>query len=259
MHVDGHVLHEGDLIAIDTTTGAITLEDVPLVTPKVDPRFDRVLGGCDELRTLGMRANADTPEDARRARGFGAEGFGLCRTEHVFMAADRMPQLQTMIMADDEAGRRAVLDRTAPLQQADFEGMFEAMEGVPVTIRLLAPPLHEFVPDRFELVEQITAARLAEAPELGRLERLRALEEGNAMLGTRRGPAGARAPGDQRDAAPGDLQRYARRSRAHRPRAARRDYDPARSLRPRARASASLCCVLVSRRASRSIASSASA
>jgi pyruvate,orthophosphate dikinase len=189
VRVDGRVLREGDLIAIDGTAGAITLEDVPLVTPDVDPRFDTVLGWCDELRTLGVRANADTPEDARRARGFGAEGIGLCRTEHMFMAADRMPKMQTMIMADDEAGRRAVLDQLLPLQQEDFEGMFEAMEGVPVTIRLLDPPLHEFMPDRFELVEQITAARLTDAPELGKLEhtldRLRALEEGNPMLGTR--------------------------------------------------------------------------
>ena len=189
VRVDGRVLREGDLIAIDGTTGAITLDDVPLVTPDVDPRFDTVLGWCDELRTLGVRANADTPEDARRARGFGAEGIGLCRTEHMFMAADRMPKMQTMIMADDEAGRRAVLDQLLPLQQEDFEGMFEAMEGLPVTIRLLDPPLHEFMPDRFELVEQITAARLTDAPELGKLEhtleRLRALEEGNPMLGTR--------------------------------------------------------------------------
>jgi pyruvate,orthophosphate dikinase len=189
VHVDDRVLREGDLIAIDGTTGAITLDDVPLVTPEVDPRFDTVLGWCDELRTLGVRANADTPEDARRAQGFGAEGIGLCRTEHMFMAADRMPKMQHMIMADDEAGRRAVLDQLLPLQQEDFEGMFDAMEGLPVTIRLLDPPLHEFMPDRFELVERITEARLMDAPELGELEhtleRLRALEEGNPMLGTR--------------------------------------------------------------------------
>jgi pyruvate,orthophosphate dikinase len=189
VHVDERVLREGDLIAIDGTTGAITLDDVPLVTPRVDPRFDTLLGWCDELRTLGVRANADTPEDARRARDFGAEGVGLCRTEHMFMAADRQPKMQAMIMADDEVGRRAALDQLLPLQQEDFEGMFEAMEGLPVTIRLLDPPLHEFMPDRFELVERITIARLNDAPELGELEhtleRMRALEEGNPMLGTR--------------------------------------------------------------------------
>src|ERR1700733_677239 len=130
VHVADRVLREGDLIAIDGTTGAITLDDVRLVTPDVEPRFDTVLGWCDELRTLGVRANADTPEDARRAQGFGAEGIGLCRTEHMFMASDRMPKMQHMIMADDEAGRRAVLDQLLPLQQEDFEGMFDAMEGL---------------------------------------------------------------------------------------------------------------------------------
>jgi pyruvate,orthophosphate dikinase len=189
VHVEDRVLHEGDLIAIDGTTGVITLDDVPLVTPQVDPRFDTVLSWCDELRTLGVRANADTPQDARRARDFGAEGIGLCRTEHMFMAADRQPTMQRMIMADDEAGRRAALDLLLPLQQEDFEGMFEAMEGLPVTIRLLDPPLHEFMPDHVELVEHITTARMSDAPELGALEhtleRVRALEEGNPMLGTR--------------------------------------------------------------------------
>jgi pyruvate,orthophosphate dikinase len=189
VHVDDRVLREGDLIAIDGTTGAITLDDVPLVTPQVDPCFDTVLRWCDELRTLGVRANADTPDDARRARAFGAAGIGLCRTEHMFMAADRQHKMQSMIMADDEAGRRAALDQLLPLQQGDFEAMLEAMEGLPVTIRLLDPPLHEFMPDRFELVERITEARLRGGAELGELEhtleRMRALEEGNPMLGTR--------------------------------------------------------------------------
>ena len=148
-----------------------------------------MLGWCDELRALGVRANADTPEDARRAREFGAEGIGLCRTEHMFMAADRQPKMQRMIMADDEAGRRAALDELLPLQQADFEGLFEAMDGLPVTIRLLDPPLHEFLPDHDELVERTTEARLRGSQDLAgleqQLERLRALEEGNPMLGTR--------------------------------------------------------------------------
>jgi pyruvate, orthophosphate dikinase len=183
------VLREGDPLAIDGTTGHITLDDVPLVTPRVDPRFETLLRWCDELRTLDVRANADTPSDAARAREFGAQGIGLCRTEHMFMAADRQPKMQRMVLADDEAGRRTALDELLPLQQADFEGLFEAMEGLPVTIRLLDPPLHEFLPDRLELVERITEARLRGAPELAQLEheleRLRALEEGNPMLGTR--------------------------------------------------------------------------
>jgi pyruvate, orthophosphate dikinase len=173
VRIDGHVLHEGDLIAIDGTAGVITLDDVPLVTPTVDPRFETLLAWCDDLRTLGVRANADTPEDARRARGFGAEGVGLCRTEHMFMAADRQPKMQRMIMAEDEAGRRAALDELLPLQQADFEGIFEAMEGLPITIRLLDPPLHEFLPD------------LEELPDGPERDRARSLHEGNPMLGTR--------------------------------------------------------------------------
>ena len=189
VRIGERVLREGDLIAIDGTTGQITLDDVPLATPEVDPRFDTVLAWCDDLKKLGVRANADSPEDARRARGFGAEGIGLCRTEHMFMAADRQPKMQRMIMADDEAGRRAALDELLPLQQEDFEGLFAAMEGWPVTIRLLDPPLHEFLPDRVELVERITEARLRGEPELAELEhqqeRMRALEEGNPMLGTR--------------------------------------------------------------------------
>ena len=189
VHVGDRVLREGDLIAIDGSTGQITLDDVPLVTPGVDSRFETVLGWCDELRTLGVRANADTPEDARRAREFGAEGIGLCRTEHMFMATDRLPKMQSMVMADDEAGRRAALDELLPLQQGDFEGLFEAMTGFPVAIRLLDPPLHEFLPDRYELVERIAEARLRGTPELGelehQLERMRSLEEGNPMLGTR--------------------------------------------------------------------------
>ena len=189
VRIGERVLHEGDLIAIDGTAGTITLDDVALVTPEVDPRFDTLLQWCDELRTLGVRANADTPEDARRARAFGAEGVGLCRTEHMFMAADRQPKMQRMIMARDEAGRRDALDQLLALQQDDFEQIFEAMEGLPITIRLLDPPLHEFMPDRFELVEQVTEARLQDAPETGALEhtleRVRALSEGNPMLGTR--------------------------------------------------------------------------
>ena len=147
------VLREGDQIAIDGTTGIVTLDDVRLVAPEMDPRFARVLDWCDELRTLGVRANADTPEDARRARELGAEGIGLCRTEHMFMAADRQPKMRAMIVARDDAGRRAELADLLPLQQADFEGLFEAMEERPVTIRLLDPPLHEFAPDHDELRE----------------------------------------------------------------------------------------------------------
>ena len=189
IHIGELVLHEGDLIAIDGSTGAVTTGDVPLVPPRVDAHFETVLGWCDEVRRLGVRANADTPEDARRARAFGAEGIGLCRTEHMFMAADRQPKMQAVIMADDDEGRRAALDELLPLQQADFEGLFEAMDGLPVTIRLLDPPLHEFLPDRAAVVEHLAEARVRGDGEVAALEhvleRMRALEEGNPMLGTR--------------------------------------------------------------------------
>ncbi|HXW59747.1 MAG TPA: pyruvate, phosphate dikinase, partial [Solirubrobacteraceae bacterium] len=190
VRVAGRVLRAGDRIAIDGSAGHVTTDDVPLVTPSVDTRFETVLRWCDALRTLGVRANADTPEDARRARAFGAAGVGLCRTEHMFMAADRQPKIRAMIMADDDQGRRAALDELLPLQQADFEGMFEAMEGLPVTIRLLDPPLHEFLPAELELREQMENARTdlreAEVAELEhQLERVHELEETNSMLGTR--------------------------------------------------------------------------
>src|SRR6185436_1623417 len=114
------VLHAGDRIGIDGTAGAVTLDDVPLVTPHVDPRFERFLGWCDEFRSLGIRANADTPADARRARELGAEGIGLCRTEHMFMAADRQPKMRAMILAADADGRRDALAELLPFQQKDF-------------------------------------------------------------------------------------------------------------------------------------------
>ena len=149
--VDGTVLHEGDVIVIDGTSGIVTVEDVPLVAPAVDSYFETVLDWADELRDLGIRANADTPQDAARARELGAEGIGLCRTEHMFMAADRQPKMRAMIMAHDRPSRQAALAELLPLQQQDFEGLFEAMAGLPVTIRLLDPPLHEFLPHLPEL------------------------------------------------------------------------------------------------------------
>src|SRR3954447_23799171 len=151
VRVNGTVLREGDRIALDGTTGEVTVDDVPLVDPEVDDNFEQVLEWADEVRRVGVRANADTPEDARKAREFGAAGIGLCRTEHMFMAADRQPKMRAMIMARTEPERRAALAELLPLQQADFEGLFAAMPGRPITIRLLDPPLHEFLPDRVAL------------------------------------------------------------------------------------------------------------
>ncbi|MEA2450229.1 MAG: pyruvate, orthophosphate dikinase, partial [Thermoleophilaceae bacterium] len=160
VRVNGTVLHEGDCIALDGTTGVVTVDDVPLVDPEVDENFQQVLAWADDVRRLGVRANADTPEDARKAREFGAEGIGLCRTEHMFMAADRQPKMRTMIMAQAEEDRRAALDELLPFQQEDFEGLFEEMEGLPVTIRLLDPPLHEFLPGVEEIAEKVERARI---------------------------------------------------------------------------------------------------
>src|SRR6185436_5077321 len=188
LSVNGTKLGEGDMIAIDGSAGLVTADDVPLEEPEVSDQFETVLRWADELRTLGVRTNADTPEDARRAREFGAEGIGLCRTEHMFMAADRQPKMRAMIMADDEPSRRAALAELLPLRQQDFEGLFEAMEGEPVTIRLLDPPLHEFLPHRLEVEHAIERGRTAgeDTAELERtLERVQALEETNPMLGTR--------------------------------------------------------------------------
>ena len=168
-----HELAEGDVLTIDGGTGDVIPGDVALVPPRIDANFETLLGWADETRRLRVRANADTPDDARRAREFGAEGIGLCRTEHMFMAEDRLPLVQAMILASAEAERRDLLDRLLPHQQSDFEGIFEAMAGLPVTIRLLDPPLHEFLPPLEE----------AESPEMAR--RIRALREANPMLGTR--------------------------------------------------------------------------
>jgi pyruvate,orthophosphate dikinase len=187
--VDGTVVHAGDRIAIDGTRGCVTLDDVPLVEAQVSEYFERVLGWADELRRLRVRANADDPESARRARELGAEGIGLCRTEHMFMAADRQPKMRAMIMADGSERRRAALAELLPLQQADFEGLFEAMAGLPVNIRLLDPPLHEFLPNLPELRADVERARIEVSDDLEELELLLArvedVSEENPMLGTR--------------------------------------------------------------------------
>ncbi len=173
----------GDLVAIDGSEGIVTLDDVPLVEARWSEQCEAVLQGCDGLRQLGVRANAATPEDAQRARQYGAEGIGLCRTEHMFMAADRQPKMRAMIMAETEEARRDALAELLPLQQQDFEGLFEAMESQPVTIRLLDPPLHEFLPHRREVERELERNP---SDELQRtLERVQALEETNPMLGTR--------------------------------------------------------------------------
>ncbi len=189
--VAGQVLHEGDVVTLDGSTGEVFSGALDLVPPQVDENFSTIVGWADEIRTLGVRANADTGPDARRAREFGAEGIGLCRTEHMFMDEKRLPAVRRMILADDEESRRAALAEILPMQQQDFEEIFTAMSGLPVTIRLLDPPLHEFLPS---LVEQsLTVQRLqlshADPTELADAEsllsRIHSLTEQNPMLGTR--------------------------------------------------------------------------
>jgi pyruvate,orthophosphate dikinase len=171
--IGGHELAEGDALTIDGGDGRVIVGPVPLVPPAIDENFGTILGWADDFRRLRVRANADTPEDAAKAREFGAEGIGLCRTEHMFMAEDRLQIVRDMVLAREEDERRAALDRLLPMQQADFEGIFEAMAGLPVTIRLLDPPLHEFLPP------------LDEATSDAMRERIRQLHESNPMLGTR--------------------------------------------------------------------------
>jgi pyruvate,orthophosphate dikinase len=173
LNLGGHHLEEGDLLTIDGGTGEVIVGEVPLVPPQINDDFETILGWADSLRRLKVRANADTPDDAAKAREFGAEGIGLCRTEHMFMAEDRLPVVREMILAGGEDERRVALDKLLPHQQADFEGIFEAMAGLPVTIRLLDPPLHEFLPP------------LEEARDERMRERIKALHETNPMLGTR--------------------------------------------------------------------------
>jgi pyruvate,orthophosphate dikinase len=173
VRIGAHELREGDAITIDGGTGRVIVGAVRLVPPEIDENFDTVLEWADEVRRLRVRANADTPEDAAKAREFGAEGIGLCRTEHMFMAQERLPIVQEMILAPSEADRRRALDRLLPMQQGDFEGIFEAMASFPVTIRLLDPPLHEFLPS----LEEATSDEMR--------RRIEQLQEANPMLGTR--------------------------------------------------------------------------
>jgi pyruvate,orthophosphate dikinase len=169
----GHELHEGDPITIDGGSGAVYLGTIDLVPPQLNDDFQTVLSWADGMRRLRVRANADTPPDAVRAREFGAQGIGLCRTEHMFFGAERLPVMQEMILADTELDRRTALERLLPFQQADFEGIFEAMSGLPVTIRLLDPPLHEFLPPEEQATSEAMRARI------------RSLHEANPMLGLR--------------------------------------------------------------------------
>jgi len=196
MTVDGRVIKEGDWISIDGTVGEVFTGALATVVPDLsDPWLEKLLEWADEFRTLGVWANADYPIDAERARQNGAEGIGLCRTEHMFFEADRLPVVQKMITTKSDVERRKALDILLPLQREDFAGLFRAMDGYPVIIRLIDPPLHEFLPAFEDLTSELAdlrvkaaagqdvAGQLAETQEM--LERVEALREANPMLGTR--------------------------------------------------------------------------
>ncbi len=191
MEVEGLTLKEGELLSIDGSTGRVIRGQVPLIPPRLSSEFQHFLSWADEYRDMGVRANADTPEDAAKAREFGAQGIGLCRTEHMFMAQERLPVVQEMILAGDKKERDRALARLLPMQQQDFKEIFRAMASLPVTIRLLDPPLHEFLPNLEKLVIERTRLKCSGAPEKEIYEKdklikqIRSLSEANPMLGHR--------------------------------------------------------------------------
>ncbi|MEO5938165.1 MAG: pyruvate, phosphate dikinase, partial [Sphingomonas sp.] len=183
MRCAGREVNEGDVITIDGASGEVMIGEVPTVQPELAGDFGVLMGWADEVRKLKVRANAETPLDARTAREFGAEGIGLCRTEHMFFDAARITAVRQMILAEDEKGRRAALEKLLPEQRSDFVEIFEVMAGLPVTIRLLDPPLHEFLPHEEEEFAEVAAAAGVEVDYLKR--RAAELHEFNPMLGHR--------------------------------------------------------------------------
>ena len=185
------LVNYGDTITIDGSTGEIMLGEIPMIEPELSDEFQLLLAWADQERKIGVRANADNPEDAKKSFEFGAEGVGLCRTEHMFMDINRVPIVQKMILAENYQERMEALDLLLPMQQGDFEGIFEAMQGLPVTIRLLDPPLHEFMPDKEELLVEVTKMQILnpQSDELKEkehlLKKIRQLDEVNPMLGHR--------------------------------------------------------------------------
>ncbi|MBM7563634.1 pyruvate, phosphate dikinase [Paenibacillus sacheonensis] len=190
MEASGIVVREGDWITLDGASGRVIVGNVPLREPETSAELLEILGWADEVRKLRVMTNADNPHDARVARAFGAEGIGLCRTEHMFFAPDRLPVMQAMILAETDAARRSALELLLPMQQSDFEGMFREMDGLPVTIRLLDPPLHEFLPSAADLQQRLAGAASGQSAGERReltalLRKVNALHESNPMLGQR--------------------------------------------------------------------------
>ncbi len=179
----GVTLKKGDVITIDGSAGQVLKGEVPMIQPELSGDFGRIMGWADRARRMTVRTNADTPADARAARSFGAEGIGLCRTEHMFFEGERIHVMREMILAEDEKGRRGALDKLLPMQRGDFTGLFSVMHGLPVTIRLLDPPLHEFLPKTDEEIAEVAYAMGMEPSALR--QRVDALHEFNPMLGHR--------------------------------------------------------------------------
>ncbi len=189
--VNGMVVNKGDVITIDGSTGEVILGEVPMLDPELGDDFKRLMKWADKIRVLAVRTNADVPEDAKKALDFGAEGIGLCRTEHMFFGEDRLPIVQEMILSETLETRQKALDKLLPMQRSDFKEIFKTMAGLPVTIRLLDPPLHEFLPDYDELLAKVTVLDLTNGPEeeieekRALLSRISTLTEMNPMLGHR--------------------------------------------------------------------------
>jgi pyruvate,orthophosphate dikinase len=200
--VDGLVIKEGDWVSIDGTVGEVYLDKLETIVPDInDPYLIKILSWADGIRKLGVWANADYPRDAQRARNYGAEGIGLCRTEHMFFEQERLPHVQQMILAKTDKEQQEALDKLLPFQRSDFEGLFRVMDGLPVIIRLIDPPLHEFLPSHEELLVEVTELRLtgndpdALAEKEKMLAAVESMREANPMLGLRGVRLGIHMPG----------------------------------------------------------------
>ncbi len=204
LQAGSRVLHKGDVITIDGSTGQVLNGRAKMKQPELSGAFATLMSWADEVRHLGVRANADTPRDAKQARHFGAEGIGLCRTEHMFFDGARILAVREMILADDEAGRRTALAKILPMQRGDFEQLFEIMAGLPVTIRLLDPPLHEFLPQEEREMAEIAVRSRCRAREGEGPHRRAARGQSDARLP--RLPLGHPLPRDHRDAGPRHLR-----------------------------------------------------
>jgi pyruvate,orthophosphate dikinase len=179
----GMTIKEGDFISLDGTTGNVYGEAIDIVAASISGYFDRIMGWADKYRTLKIRTNADTPHDAEQAKGFGAEGIGLCRTEHMFFEADRIAAIREMIVSETAEQRKVALAKLLPMQRGDFEGIYEAMEGFPITIRLLDPPLHEFLPTDEADIQALAKDMDISVSDLK--AKIASLHEFNPMMGHR--------------------------------------------------------------------------